>query len=198
MQATMRKAALVAALLAAMAGGAAAQSVLRYVPHADLKVVDPITNTAAITGQHAYMVYDMLFAYDRDYRPQPQMVEAWTVTPDGLNYRFTLRPGLKFHDGTPVKASAAVASLNRWAARDSNGTILRGLGMQLAVVDDRTFTLTLKEPWGLVLDSLAKDGSYAAFIMREQEAKNDPNTAITEVIGSGPFRFSREGWVPGS
>ena len=62
-------------------------------------------------------------------------------------------------------------SITRWAARDSNGTILRGLGMQLAAVDDRTFTLTLKEPWGLVLDSLAKDGSYAAFVMREQRSE---------------------------
>jgi peptide/nickel transport system substrate-binding protein len=189
---------LAAALLAASGGVASAQSVLRYVPHADLRVVDPITNTAAITGQHAYMVYDMLFAYDRDYRPRPQMVEAWTVSPDGLSYRFVLRPGLKFHDGRAVTAADAVASVGRWAQRDSNGAILRSLGMQLAVVDERTFTLTLKEPWGLVLDSLAKDGSYAAFVMREQEAKTDPNTPITEVIGSGPFRFSREGWVPGS
>jgi len=197
MQGLMRGMVVSAVVLLAGAGGAAAQSVLRYVPHADLKVLDPITNTAAITGQHAYMVYDMLFAYDRDYRPQPQMVETWTVSPDGLAYRFVLRPNMKFHDGTPVRAADAVASLNRWAARDSNGTILRGLGMQLAAVDDRTFTLTLKEPWGLVLDSLAKDGSYAAFVMREKEAKTDPNTPITEVIGSGPFRFSREGWVPG-
>ena len=203
MHRTMRKVTLAAAMLGMMAltleaAPGAAQSVIRYVPHADLKVVDPITNTAAITGQHAYMVYDMLFAYDRDYRPQPQMVEAYTVSPDGLVYRFTLRAGLKFHDGRPVTTADVIQSITRWAARDSNGTILRGLGMQLAAVDDRTFTLTLKEPWGLVLDSLAKDGSYAAFVMREQEAKTDPNAAITEVIGSGPFRFSREGWVPGS
>jgi peptide/nickel transport system substrate-binding protein len=194
----MRYTALGVLLFAGTIGSAAAQSVIRYVPHADLKVVDPITNTAAITNQHATMVYDMLFAYDRDYRPQPQMVETWSASPDGLTYRFVLRPGLKFHDGQPVKAADAVASIARWAARDSNGGILRGLGMQLAVVDDRTFTLSIKEPWGLVLDSLAKDGSYAAFVMREKEAKTDPNTPITEVIGSGPFRFSREGWVPGS
>jgi len=181
----MRYTALGVLLFAGTIGSAAAQSVIRYVPHADLKVVDPITNTAAITNQHATMVYDMLFAYDRDYRPQPQMVETWSASPDGLTYRFVLRPGLKFHDGQPVKAADAVASIARWAARDSNGGILRGLGMQLAVVDDRTFTLSIKEPWGLVLDSLAKDGSYAAFVMREKEAKTDPNTPITEVIGSG-------------
>ena len=185
-------------LMAPATGVVSAQSVLRLVPHADLKVLDPIANTAAITAMHGHMIYETLFAYDRELRPQPQMVESWSISPDGLLYRFTLRPGLRFHDGQPVRAGDAVASIARWAARDSNGAILRGLGMQLAVVDERSFTLTLREPWGLVLDSLAKDGSNAPFIMREQEAKTDPATPITEVIGSGPFRFAREAWVPGS
>ena len=149
----------VATLLSGLAaGGALAQGkVLKTVPEGDLKVLDPIVTTASISQAHALSVFDTLFALDEKYRPQPQMVDTWTVSPDGLVYRFTLRAGLKFHDGRPVTTADVIQSITRWAARDSNGTILRGLGMQLAAVDDRSFTLTLKEPWGLVLDSLAKE-----------------------------------------
>src|SRR5436305_8634778 len=96
----------------------AEQTVLRHVPQADLKVLDPVTNPAFITVQHAYMVYDQLFALDARGRPQPQMVETWSLSPDGRTYTFTLRPGLKFHDGTPVRGSRATASIKRWTERD--------------------------------------------------------------------------------
>jgi peptide/nickel transport system substrate-binding protein len=83
--------------------GAFAESVLRHVPQADLKVLDPVTNTAFITMQFAFMVYDQLFSVDENYEPHPQMVESYAVSDDGKSYRLTLRPGLKFHDGSPVR-----------------------------------------------------------------------------------------------
>src|SRR5258708_2211214 len=87
------------ALLLLTAAPAAADKVLRVAPHADLKILDPQTNTATITLMHGLLVYDMLFAWDEKFQPHPQMVETYTVSPDKLTYRFTLRPGLKFHDG---------------------------------------------------------------------------------------------------
>jgi peptide/nickel transport system substrate-binding protein len=186
----------VAALLAAIP--AFAQSTLKFAPHADLKVVDPITNTAAITLLHSYMIFDTLYAFDKDSRPQPQMAESHTISADGLTYTIKLRPNLKFHDGSPVTAKDVVASLKRWAARDSNGRAMTALGLELAAVDDRTLTLKLKEKWGLVFDSLAKLSANVAFIMREKEASTDPSTPITETIGSGPFTFEKAEWVPGS
>jgi peptide/nickel transport system substrate-binding protein len=127
---------------------AAAQSVLRHVPPADLKVLDPITNTATITMEFAYLVYDQLFAVDADFRAQPQMVESYAIEEGGRAYRFTLRPGLAFHDGTPVRAADAVTSIRRWAKKDPAGLRIAGLGMQLSVLDDRSFRLTLNEPYG--------------------------------------------------
>jgi peptide/nickel transport system substrate-binding protein len=186
----------VAALLAAIP--AFAQSTLKYAPHADLKVVDPITNTASITLQHSYMIYDTLYAFDKDSQPQPQMVESHTLSADGLTYTFKLRPNLKFHDGTAVTAKDAVASLKRWIVRDSNGRAMTAVGATIAAVDDRTFTIALKEKWGLVLDSLSKLSANVAFVMREKEASTDASTAITETIGSGPFTFEKAEWVPGS
>ena len=81
------------------AGAASAETVLRIVPQADLKNIDPVWTTAAITANHGYMVYDMLFAMDSNLEPQPQMVESYDVSDDGLTYTFTLREGLLFHDG---------------------------------------------------------------------------------------------------
>src|SRR5262249_23501770 len=88
------------ALLAS--GPAAADNVLRVSPHADLKVVDPHATTATITIMHALMIYDMLYGWDENLQPKPQMVGSETISPDKLTYTFTLRDGLKFHDGSPV------------------------------------------------------------------------------------------------
>src|SRR5580700_7231437 len=103
----------IAAFLAALSPlAAAAQSdagkTLRVVPHADLTVVDP-----QFIG-----VYDTLFGMDRDFRPQPEMVDSWQISDDKLTYTFHLRDGLKFHDGQPVRAADAVASLKRWGQRN--------------------------------------------------------------------------------
>jgi peptide/nickel transport system substrate-binding protein len=195
----IRRLAAGAALAAVMAASPAfAQTTIKFAPHADLKVVDPITNTAAITLLHSYMIYDTLYAFDDQSRPQPQMVESHSISADGLTYTFKLRPGQTFHDGSPVTTKDVVASLKRWAARDSNGRAMLAVGATIAAVDDTTFTIALKEKWGLVLDSLAKLSANVAFMMREKEASIDPNTPITETVGSGPFTFEKAEWVPGS
>jgi peptide/nickel transport system substrate-binding protein len=111
-------------LALAIIGGASASSaadkVLRVVPHADLKVLDPHTNTATITSMHGHMIYDTLFAWDSKLRPKPQMVESYQISPDRLVYTFTLRSGLKFHDGQPVTTSDVIPSLKRWMVRDTS------------------------------------------------------------------------------
>ena len=55
------------------------------------------------------------------YRPQPQMVEGHTVANDGRLWTFTLREGLRFHNGEPVRAQDCIASLERWGKRDAMG-----------------------------------------------------------------------------
>ena len=111
----------VAAGLALASGPALAEKVLRIVPHADLKNIDPIWTTAYITRNHGYMVYDTLFASDENLEIQPQMVGDWSVSDDGLTYTFTLRDGLMWHDGDPVTAADCVASIKRWGTKRRNG-----------------------------------------------------------------------------
>ena len=176
----------------------AAGGTLKIIPHADLKNTDPIWTTAYITRNHGYMIYDTLFSLDADLQPQPQMVDTWTVSDDGLIYTFTLRDGLRWHDDAPVRAADCVASIRRWGKRDGMGQKLLEFTQSLTVVDDRTFTLTLTEPYGLVLESLGKLSSNVPFMMPERLATTDAFTQISESIGSGPFVFVKDEWIPGS
>jgi peptide/nickel transport system substrate-binding protein len=180
-----------------VSSGASAETVLHHVPQADLKVLDPVVNPAFITVQHAYMVYDQLFALDNERHPQPQMVESWSLSSDGRTYTFRLRPGLRFHDGSPVRSADAMASIRRWAVKDPAGSQMTRIGMELTALDDRTFTLTLREPWGMTLEAMAKP-SWALFVMRESDALRGVASTVTEVVGSGPFRFVHDQWVAGS
>ncbi len=189
---------LAAALATAAADGASAQTVLRVAPIGDLRNIDPIWTTAYITRNHGFLVWDTLFGLDAQGRPQPQMVESYTRSDDGLTWRFVLRDGLKWHDGAPVTAADCVASLRRWGARDAMGRALLGFVSGLEVVDAKTFEMKLRQPVSFVLDALAKVDSSVPFMMPERLAQTDPNQQVPEVIGSGPFIFRRDQWVPGS
>src|SRR3546814_881736 len=156
--------------------GSSAETVLKVIPHADLKNVDPIWTTAYITRNHGYMVYDTLFALDENLKPQPQMAEGYTVSDDKLTWTITLREGLKFHDGAPVKAEDCVASLERWGKRDGMGQKLFEAIETIAPVDDRSFQIKLKYPYGLVIDSIGKISSNVPFIMPKRLAETDPYT----------------------
>lgn len=195
-----RRALLAATLALPFAGGALAQegTVLRVIPHADLKNLDPIWTTAYISRNHGYLVYDTLFAMDENFEVQPQMAEGHEVSEDGLTYTITLRDGLTFHDGDPVTAEDVVASLERWGARDGMGQQLMAATESLTAVDERTVELVLAEPYGLVLESLGKISSNVPFIMPADVAATDPFEQITDYTGSGPFVFEEEEWVPGS
>lgn len=185
-----------AAFLAA--GAVQAESVLRVVPHADLKNLDPIWTTAYITRNHGYMVYDTLIASDDKLQPQPQMLEGWKISDDGLTYTFTLRDGLRWHDGAPVTAEDIVPSIQRWGKRDGMGQKLMDFAADLKAVDAKTFVLTLKEPYGLVLQSLGKISSNTPFMMPKRLAEVDAFEKVPEIVGSGPFRFVKDEWVPGA
>jgi peptide/nickel transport system substrate-binding protein len=171
---------------------------LKVVAHADLKILDPTFTTAYISRNFGYMVYDTLFAQDSTGKPQPQMVEKYTTSKDGKQWSFTLRPGLKFSDGSAVTAADAVASLQRWAARDSLGRAMTGVGAEWKATDARTLTLTLNEPFGMVLDALAKPSGFPPVILPERLARMPASAPLPEVLGSGPFIFKRDEWVPGN
>src|SRR5207248_6719552 len=126
---------------------AAAARTLRFVPQANLANFDPIWGTQYVVRNASAMVWDTLYGADKELQPQRQMVEAEEVSSDGLTWTFRLRPGLKFHDGERVAAKDAVASLDRWAARDSIGLMMKAIQNELVAVDDRIFRWVLKKPF---------------------------------------------------
>jgi peptide/nickel transport system substrate-binding protein len=179
-------------------GQSASKTVLKFVPQANLTSLDPIWTTASVTENHAYAVYDTLFAVNSKIAPQPQMAEGYTVSDDGRTYLIKLRDGLKFHNGEPVRAQDCAPSLQRWAARDTFGQTLAKFVDTWGVQDDRTVKITLKSPFPLLIDALAKPAANEPFVMPEHIAKTDPMQQIKETIGSGPFKFIAKEWVPGS
>ena len=191
----MRKiAALLLTLFAALP--ASAQSVLRYAPAGDLRVLDPIWTSAAITVTHAQLVYDVLVTLDSNLKPRLQMAESVETSPDGLTWTFTLRPGLAFHDGSPVRAQDVAASIKRWARRVTTGQAMMPRVASIEAVDARTLRLQLSKPFGPVMDVLATS-VLAPFVMREQEASVDAFEQVKTVIGSGPFIWDAAGYQPG-
>src|ERR1700736_6123908 len=187
----------VLALSAALTSQAmAAGKTITAVMHSDLRVIDPGFTTAYITRDHGYMVYDTLLATDSNFKIQPQMAD-WKVSDDKLTYTFTLRDGLKWHDGAPVTAEDCVASLKRWGRSDNMGQKLMDFTASIEATDAKTITLKLKEPYGLVLDSIGKPSSYVPFMMPKRMAETPAGQQMKEQIGSGPFKFVQAEFQPG-
>jgi peptide/nickel transport system substrate-binding protein len=174
----------------------AADKTITAVMHSDLRIIDPIFTTAYISRNHGYMVYDTLLATDANFKIQPQMAD-WKVSDDKLTYTFSLRDGLKWHDGLPVTAEDCVASLKRWGKNDGMGQKLMDFTASIEATDSKTVTLKLKEPYGLVLESIAKPSSLVPFMMPKRLAETPPGKQIPEQIGSGPFKFVQTEFQPG-
>ena len=159
--------------------------------------LDPVQSTAATARNHGFFIYDQLFALDSHGVPRPQMVQSHTVSDDRMTWRFTLRDGLAFHDGAPVRAADAVASIRRWVQRDVVGRALAAATAAMETIDDKTFELRLAQPFALVLEALARPTGSALFVMPERIAQASPNTALTDATGSGPFIFRAAEWRAG-
>ena len=192
-----RKALMALVIWGALSVPAMAQTTLRMVSHADIKILDPIWTTALITRNFGYMVYDTLFSTDADLKVQPQMAEKYTVSDDKMTWTFTLRDGLLWSDGTPVTSDDCIASIERWGARDTFGQALLQSTGELKKIDDKTFAIVLKQPFGLVLESLGKISSNVPFMMPKRVAETDPYKQIIDYTGSGPFIFKADEWKPG-
>src|SRR6202012_2493912 len=173
----------------------AAGKTISAVMHADLR--DPNSpSTAYIYRDFGYMIYDTLLAEDSNFKIQPQMAE-YKISNDKLTYTFTLRDGLKWHDGTPVTAEDCVASLQRWGKADAMGQQLMLFTDSITSPDPKTIVLKLKEPYGLVLDAIGKPASLVPFMMPKRLAETPAGKPIPELIGSGPFKFVQAEFQPG-
>jgi len=176
----------------------AAARTARMVKSSDLRVFDPILTATNITADHGAAIYDTLFSLDSKFMPQPQMVSNWSVSNDKKAYTFELREGLGWHDGTPVTAADCVASIRRWGQVHPGGQLIMALASDISERDDKTFTISLKEPLGLLIDLLADLTPPCLFMMREKDANRPATEQVTANIGSGPFKFNEALLKPGA
>ena len=186
-----------AALAAPRVARAEGSRVLKFIPQSDLTVLDPIWTTAYVTRNHGYMVFDTLYGTDGKLTPSPQMAAGHTVENDGKLVKITLRDGLKWHDGPPVLARDCVASIARWGKRDAFGQTLLAYADELSAPDDKTIQFRLKSPFPLLQTALGKSPTNFCAMMPERLAKTDAFTQVTEMVGSGPYRFNARERVPG-
>lgn len=184
-------------LMLSTPGLATAETTITAVMQAPLRSLDPVITTAYVIRNYGYMIYDTLLSVDAEGKIQPQMLEKWEVSPDGKTYTFTLRDGLKWHDGKPVTSTDCIASIERWSTQDKMGQITKDLTASIDRIDDKSFSMTFTTATNIVLRALSKPSSLAAFMMPESVAKTPPAQAITEAVGSGPFKFVMDQYKPG-
>ncbi len=191
-----------AASAAALACPAIAQPAsartLVFVPQANLTSLDPIWTTATVTRNYGFLVFETLYGLDERLTPRPQMISQDKVEEDGKRWTMVLREGLTFHDGSKVLARDCAASLRRWMKRDALGQTVAERTEALETPDDRTLVFRLKKPFAALPFALAKTQPSPPFIMPERIANIDAFTQITEVVGSGPFRFVKDEYADGN
>jgi peptide/nickel transport system substrate-binding protein len=168
---------------------------LRWGIEADVATLDPVWTTAFVSNELAFHLYDTLFIYDANLKPQPVLVKDFSVSPDNLTYTFNLREDATFEGGRPITSADVIASLQRWGKKAASGVSLFNAVNSLQPSGDRTFVLETKEPYGLVIDSFAT-GIGAPFIMTKEAASISADQQVNDVTASGPFRL--ESWTKGS
>ena len=201
---TMKRRSLLAAAGASIASRAIAQPAiggrartLIHVPQSNLTSLDPVWTTAAATRNHAHLVFETLYGRDSKLNARPQMLEGHLVEDNGLRWTMKLREGLRFHDGEPVRARDCVASIRRWIKRDQIGLSIEARMDELVATDDRTLVWRLKKPFSALPYALCRH-QPSCIIMPERLALTDPYKQVTEMLGSGPFRFVADEYVTGS
>ena len=171
---------------------------LNFVPQANLTLLDPIFTTALVTINHGWAIYDTLFGANIAQELKPQMADGYTLSDDGRTYDIKLREGLKFHNGEKVRAQDCVPSLVRWAARETIGQTVWKFVDSCTAADDRTIRVRLTQKLPIFIEAIGKGGASVPFIMPEHLARTDPFKQVTDTTGSGPFKFVKDEFVPGS
>ena len=138
----------------------ARERTLRLVPLTSLYSLDTVFNTSLVTTNHGWAVYDSLFGMNNKSEIRPQMAEGHTLSDDGRVYYITLREGLKFHNGEPVRAQDCLQSLKRWAGRETFGQTIAQFIDDWSVKDDRTMRITFSRPVPIFLEAIARGSAF--------------------------------------
>jgi len=167
------------------------------------------------TDGNSFMVCDnvfeaLVFYADESTALEPGLAESWEISPDGLNYTFNLRKGVKFHDGTDFNANAVVFSIGRMM-KDRN-LVFYGQGWEIPAqertpeywvsmeMDDTIGSITATGEYTVVFKLkrveapfLANMGMDFADIISPTAFLKNPTEFLRNPVGTGPFKFDK--WV---
>ena len=167
---------------------------LRVASGSSLVSLDPGFSLAAVTTAIANHLYEMPFGWDANLdRGKPRVVGSWDVTSDGLNWTFTIRPGLTFHNGSPLTTDDVVQSLERWWERHPGGLLMKPFMAEggLVKLSDTTWAMRFEEAYGLVLEHLGTI-SKGPYIFTEEAASVSAFEDFGEenIIGTGAYKLA--------
>jgi peptide/nickel transport system substrate-binding protein len=194
------RAAIAAAALLLPAGVLAdASPPLRIALNSDIRGLEPGVNRDINTDVVIHHVVETLVAHRRDLSIGPALADRWTISDDGLIYRFELRRGVRFHNGAPVTSREVVWSWRRnlepstnWACRSwfdgSGGSGESGVQIErIDAPDDHTVVFRLTRPSGMFLTQLANVQCAAAVLHPDSVG---PDGHWRGPVGTGPYRLS--------
>lgn len=151
--------------------------------------LDPANATNSTVDQLLLGVYDTLVQFSAgEVEVSPRIAESWAISEDGRTYTFKLKEGVTFHDGTELTAEDVVFTLDRLVAAKSGVLNNMGTYKSAEAVDDSTVALTLEEPFGPFLSSLARVYIVSKDAVEPHMAEDNARQwlAVNEA-GSGPY-----------
>lgn len=161
---------------------------LRVAVPSEPPTLDTHVNTTTISSNIARNIFETLLTFDANGEIQPMLAESYEESADGKSIEFTLRKGVKFHNGEEMKASDVVASMNRWITVSSSGKETFK-GATFTEIDEYTVLLEMAQPTSTAALVLAYSGGESPGIMPASVIDEDIKARITEYIGTGPFQF---------
>ncbi len=157
----------------------------------DAESLDPLVTTNAFSRSMMKALFDTLVTLDPQLKAQPALATSWE-NPSDTTWRFKLRQGVKFHDGSPFNAEVAKYSLERFVdpnTKNPEAAVLKPI-TSVKVIDDSTLELTTDGPFAGTLTALQN-----AFIMSPTAVQAAGDQVAKKPIGTGQYKFVE--WVPG-
>ena len=156
--------------------------------------LDMHATTNNLVRNVAMHVNEGLFTFDADFNPTPMLATGFERSDDGLIYTIGLREGVTFHNGKGMTSEDVAASLNRWMVRSSFGRTLARFVESLEADGPYGIVVTLNEPVNFVITAFATFRAGPA-IYPSEVIERTGDERITEIIGTGPYRFVE--WAEG-
>ncbi len=149
--------------------------------------LDPTVATSDLVSIITQHVFETLYCFDGGWQVRPLLADGMpTVSPDAKTYAVKLRPGVRFHDGSPMTSDDAVASLQRWLKLSSRGKQAAPSVAGITADGPLGLTISLNRPYAPLLALLAMNNGAAVIVPKAVATSAD---AMGDPVGTGPYRF---------